>query len=473
MPSSSSRLELNPDRLLPGDPQQRRIARRLYEAVEDLPVISPHGHVDPRLLAGDVAFRDPATLLLSPDHYVTRLLHADGADLHELGVGCQSLSEFEARRAWRHLCERWEVFAGTPVRFWFEAELVEIFGVTLRPSAQTADAIFDQVAGRLDQDAYKPRALYDRFKIEVLTTTFDPCDDLSAYESLLDDPSWTGRTIPAFRPDRYLELDRPDWPKLVDRLGETAGLDTGDYQGFLAALRERRRFFIDHGATSADHSHLDARTDPLEPAEAERIYRAALTDGVNGDEATAFRRHMMMEMARMSCEDGLVMTLHPGIRRNHHRPTQAVFGPDAGCDIPVRVEFTEALRPLLERYGTSAGFHLVVFTVDETAWSRELAPLAGFYPSVYVGAPWWFLDAPDAIRRFRSAVTETVGFSRTSGFVDDTRAFCSIPARHDMARRVDAGVLAGYVTEHRLSEDEAAEIAVDMVTMQPRRVFKL
>ncbi len=470
---SSSRLELNPDRLLPGDPQQRRIARQLYEAVKELPVISPHGHVDPRILAEDVPFRDPAGLLISPDHYVTRLLHADGVSLHDLGVGRQALSEDEARRAWRHLCEHWKVFAGTPVRFWLEAELVEIFGVTLRPSAQTADTIFEQVTDCLGQNAYKPRALYDRFKVEVLTTTFDPCDDLSIYDMLFNDPTWAGKAIPAFRPDRYLELARPDWPKLVGQLGEAAGVDTGDYRGFLEALEQRRRFFVDHGATSADHSHFDARTDPLEAAEAGRIYRVALAGTANSDEAAAFRRHMMLEMARMSCEDGLAMTLHSGIRRNHHRPTEAVFGSDTGCDIPVGVEFTEALRPLLERYGTAAGFHLVVFTVDETVWSRELAPLAGFYPSVYVGVPWWFLDAPDAIRRFRSAVTETAGFFKTSGFVDDTRAFCSIPARHDMARRVDAGVLAGLVAEHRLNEEEAAEIAAALVTEQPRRAFKL
>jgi len=471
--ASSSRLELNADRLLPSDPQRRSIARRLYESVRDLPVISPHGHVDPRLLADDLPFPDPASLLISPDHYVTRLLHASGVGLQELGVGRQSLTEGHARRAWRHLCEHWNIFAGTPVRFWLEAELAEIFGVTLRPSAHTADAIFDQVAGCLDEDAYKPRALHDRFKIEALATATDPCDDLSAYDSLVDDPSWRGRAIPAFRPDRYLEPARSDWPRLVERLGDAAGLDTGNYRGFLQALSQRRRIFAEHGATSADHSHLDARTDPLEPAEAERIYRAALAGSANPDEATAFRRHMMLEMARMSCEDGLVMTLHPGIRRGHHQPTEAAFGPDAGCDIPVQVEFTEALRPLLERYGTATGFHLVIFTADETVWSRELAPLSGFYPSVYVGVPWWFLDAPDAIRRFRSAVTDTAGFFKTSGFVDDTRAFCSIPARHDMSRRVEAGVLAGMVAEHRLSEEEAVEIAAGLVTEQPRRVFKL
>ena len=250
-------------------------------------------------------------------------------------------------------------------------------------------------------------------------------------------------------------------------------MDVGDYAGYLAALEERRQYFIAHGAVSADHSHADARTDPLEPAEAARVYRAARAGEATAGECVAFRRHMVLEMARMSCDDGLVMTLHPGVRRHHHLRPYERFGADTGSDIPIRVEFTDALRPLLNRYGTHPGFHLVVFTLDETVWSRELAPLAGFYPSLFIGVPWWFLDAPDAMRRFRAAVTETAGLSRTSGFVDDTRAFCSIPARHDMARRIDAGYLAGLVAEHRLDEDEAVQTALDLVSGQPSRVFKL
>jgi glucuronate isomerase len=473
MVETAASLKLHPDRLLPAEPSVRAIARRLYEAVRDLPLISPHGHVDPRVLLDDEPFPDPATLFVTPDHYVTRLLHADGVPLEALGVGQGALSEQTSRQVWRQLCAHWPIFRGTPVRYWLEHELVEIFGVSLRPSAQTADSIYDQVAERLRQPAFRPRALYEQFRLAVLATTDDPSDDLSAHAALAADPSWTGRVIPTFRPDRYLEPALPGWREAVTRLSEASGVDTGDYPGYVRALEQRRQFFIAHGAVSADHSHPDVRTDPLEPSEAARLYRAALAGQATPDEALAFRRHMLLEMARMSVEDGLVMTLHPAVRRGHHTATVATFGPDTGSDIPIRVEFTDALRPLLERFGTSADFHLVVFTVDETVWSRELAPLAGFYPAVYVGVPWWFLDAPEAIRRFRAAVTETAGFSRTSGFVDDTRAYCSIPARHDMSRRIDAGLLAQLVAEHQLEEEEAMDTAVELVTHQPAKVFKL
>jgi glucuronate isomerase len=473
VPPSPSPLALDPEHLLPAEPGVRAIARRIYGEVRDLPLVCPHGHVDPALLLENEPFGDPAALFVTPDHYVTRLLHADGVDLAALGVGQGHLPEASAREVWRRLCERWHLFGGTPVRTWLEAELAGIFGVSVRPSARSADAIYDQVAERLGASEYRPRALYERFGISVLATTDDPCSDLSVHAALAADPTWHGRVIPAFRPDRYLEMTRPDWPVAVGQLAEASGIDTGAYPGFLLALEERRRHFVSHGATTADHAHADARTDPLEEAEAARIYRAGSSGQATPGEALAFRRHMLGEMARMSCEDGLVMTLHPGVRRNHHRPTFDRFGPDTGHDIPVRVEFTDALRPLLERFGTTPGFHLVLFSVDESAWSRELAPLAGFYPSVYVGAPWWFLDAPDAIRRFHAAVTETAGFSRLSGFVDDTRAFCSLPARHDMSRRVDAGTLARLVAEGRLEEDEAVGTAIGLTAGQPARVFKL
>jgi glucuronate isomerase len=472
-PNEAFPLAVHPDRLLPVDPSVRDIARRLYGAVRDLPIISPHGHVDPRILLDDVPFRDPAELFVTPDHYVTRLLHASGVPLDALGVGQGPLTETAARQAWRLLCSHWDIYRGTPVRYWLESELVEIFGVTVRPSAGTADAIYDHLAERLTQEAYRPRALFTRFKISVLATTDDPCDDLSAHAALDADPTWSGRVIPTFRPDRYLEASEAGWPHAVERLGEVSGVDTGTYPGWVEAMESRRRHFIARGAKSADHAHTDAGTEPLETSEVDRIYAAARGGAATAPEAVALRRHMLLEMARMSTEDGLTMTLHVGVRRGHHRSSNARYGPDTGSDIPLRGDFTDPLRPLLERYGTHPNLNLVLFTLDETVFSRELAPLAGFYPSVYVGAPWWFLDAPDAVRRWRSAVTETVGFTRTSGFIDDTRAFCTIPARHDMSRRLDSGHLATLVAEHRIDQDEALETVVDLVSGRPQEVFKL
>ncbi|MEU4215841.1 glucuronate isomerase [Actinoplanes sp. NPDC026623] len=466
-------LTVHPDRLLPAEPGVRDIARRLYAAVRELPIVSPHGHVDPRILVDDAPFADPASLFIQPDHYVTRLLHAGGVPLDRLGVGAGPMPERRAREAWRLLCGNWHLLRGTPVRYWFDSELAETFGVRERPGAENADAIYDRIAAQLAGPAHRPRALLRRFGIEVLATTDDPADDLEAHARLARDPEITTRVIPTFRPDRYLEPARPDWADAVGRLGAAADTEVGDYGGYLAALERRRRYFAGHGAVSADHGHADAVAEPLERSAAERIYRWALAGKASEADATAFRRHMIMEMARMSCDDGLVMTLHPGVRRNHHPGTFARYGADVGADIPVATEYTDALRPLLSRFGTHPNLHLVLFTVDPDAFAREIAPLAGFYPSVYAGAPWWFLDSPALIRRYQESVAEIAGLARMSGFIDDTRAFCSIPARHDMSRRLDAGFLAGLVAAHRLDEDEALDAVTTLVAEQPRRVFKL
>lgn len=465
-------LTLHPDRLFPADPGTREIARRLYDGVRDLPIISPHGHVPAQWLADDTAFTDPTALLISPDHYVTRLLHASGVPLEELGVGA-ALSQAQSRLAWRIFCAHWPAYRGTPVRHWMESELHEIFGITVRPSESTAERTYDAIAEKLATAEFRPRALMKRFGISVLATTDDPCDDLTAHARLRADPGFVPRVLPTFRPDKYLEPGRAGWPGLVDALGTAANIDTGDYPGFLASLESRRRYFVEHGAVSADHSHRDVVTLTLDRGECDRIFAAARAGRATEAETTALRRHLLVEMARMSTEDGLVMTLHPGVLRDHHTPSAARFGPDSGHDIPVAMEYTRGLRHLLNRFGTTPGFQLILFTLDETTFSREIAPLAGFYPSVYAGAPWWFLDAPEAIGRSRGALTETAGFTRTSGFVDDTRAFCSIPARHDMSRRVDCGYLAELVATHRLDEDEAAQTAHDLVEVNPRRAFKL
>lgn len=471
--SSRTALAPDPDRLLPPDPATRAVARELYAGVRGLPIISPHGHVPAEWLADDTPFADPTALLITPDHYVTRLLHAHGVSLTDLGVGEGALSEQRSRAAFRLLCSHWSVYRGTAVKFWLESQLTEIFGIRLAPSAETADRIWEQVAEALTRPDFRPRALYRRFGIEVLATTDDPTDDLDAHRRLREDPTWTGRVVPTFRPDRYLEPAGATWGADVDRLAEVSGIDTGEYDGFLAALADRRRYFRSFGAVSADHSHADARTDPLAQGDAAHLYALARKGDVTTGEATALRRHLVLEMARMSAEDGLVMTLHPGVSRNHHGPTQRRYGADVGADIPVRVDYTEALRPMLDRYGTHPNFRLILFTLDETAFSREIGPLAGFYPSVYAGAPWWFLDAPEAIRRYRAAITESAGFGKTSGFIDDTRAFCSIPARHDMSRRLDAGYLAQLVADGRLSVDEARDSLHDLVVTNPRKAFRL
>lgn len=464
---------LHPDRFLPADPASRTVARRILDHTAPLPIVSPHGHVEADLFVADEPFGDPTSLLITPDHYVTRLLHTRGVDPADLGVGGAGLDEAGSRRAFAELCAAWDDLAGTVVRSWLQTQFVDLFGVDVVPSADTADRVYDTIAEVLASDDFRPRALWDRFGLEVLATTDDPCSDLADHARLAADATWTGRVVPTFRPDAYLEPARPDWPDRVAGLGAAADIDSGTYAGYIAALETRRRFFVDHGATATDHSHADVVTDPLSETEAARIYAAALTGDATESECTAFRRHMIGEMARMSCEDGLVMMLHPGVVRNHHGPTFERFGPDTGHDLPRRIDFVEPLGPLLERYGTHPGFHLVLFTLDETAWTRELAPLAGFYPSVFVGVPWWFLDAPDALGRFWNGIVDQVGFGRTSGFVDDTRAFCSIPARHDLSRRIEAGVLARLVGEHRVTEDEAVTLATRLVTDQAREVFRL
>ena len=466
-------MELHPDRLFPSDPGARQLTRELYETVKDVPIISPHGHVPPQWLSENEPFTDPTSLLITPDHYVNRLLHASGVPLADLGVGQGPLSGDQARAAFRIFCRHWPIYRGTPVRYWFEETLVGLFGITVRPSADTADEIYDRIAAKLATEEFRPRALFDAFNISVLATTDDPCDDLSHHEQIAGDDSFTGRVLPTFRPDRYLDPSLPNWNEALDDLARVSGIDTGDYAGYIEALEDRRAYFKAHGAVSADHGHLDAGTAILPTEQVERIFAAARAGTVSDDDARLFRWHMTSEMARMSCDDGLVMTLHPGVRRNHHGPTHQTYGPDVGSDIPLAMEFTDSIRPLLQAYGTHPNLNLVLFTIDETVYSRELAPLAGFYPSVYVGVPWWFLDAPEAIGRFRSAVTETAGFSRISGFIDDTRAFCSIPARHDMSRRLDARYLAGLVAEHRLGLDEAHETINELVVDNPTRIFKL
>ncbi len=420
-------------------------------------------------LADDTPFRDPADLLLVHDHYITRLLHAQGVPLAALGVGGSTV---EPREAWRALCTHWRAFAGTASRIWLTDALADVFGIEETLSTANADATYDAIADQLSRPDFRPRALFERFGIEVLATTDDPLDDLRHHQRLAADPTFSGRVLPTFRPDVYVDPQAPRFAQNVARLVESVEAPL-TFAGYLDAIRSQRERFIAQGAVSADHGVIDPYTTTLEGVDAQALFDAAVAGELNEAQAREFRGHMLWQMAAMSVDDGLVMTIHPGVRRNHHTETFQRFGPDTGHDIPLRTEYTDNLRPLLQSFGTARDFHLVLFTIDETVFSRELAPLAGFYPSVYVGAPWWFLDAPDAMARFRGAVSETAGFYRTSGFIDDTRAFLSIPARHDVARRSDASYLAKIVVEGRLPESEAAEVMRDIVGAIPRKVFKL
>ncbi|MDR2896532.1 MAG: glucuronate isomerase [Propionibacteriaceae bacterium] len=469
-----TRLQLHPDRLFPADPSTRSIARQLYQSVASLPILSPHGHVPIDWLVSDRPWVDPLELLISPDHYITRLLHASGVALERLGVPPgQALSADDARAGWRLFCEHWPVFRGTPMKYWMEQVLVEVFEIDQAPSRETADQLFDQIAQRLARPDRRPRALMDRFNIEFLATTDDPLDALQGHDQLASDPGFNHRVAPTFRPDRLLNVTDPGWPQTLVDLSASTGVDALHWNGWLAAVAARRWFFKEHGGVSTDHGLVDASTEPVDQATAQRLFNKARHGQIEQGEATALAATMLFEQARMACDDGLTMTLHPGVLRDHHAASAARLGKDIGADIPTSVEFTRALRPMLNAFGTHPNFQLVLFTIDESTYSRELAPLAGFYPSVYLGAPWWFIDAPEAIGRFKRAVTESAGFSRLAGFVDDTRAFLSIPSRHDMARRLDAAHLAQLVAEHRLTIDEASEVIGQLVSANPRKVFRI
>ena len=465
-------LSLHPDRAFPAEPGVRDIARRLYARTSDLPLVCMHGHVDVDVLAADEPFSDPARLMVVPDHYVTRMLVSQGVSLDALGVPRRDGGPVEAdpRAIWRRFCAHWKLFRATPSRYWIEHELHEVLGVDVVPSEADADRLYDLIVERLASPEFRPRALLDRFKIELLATTDAATADLADHRTLRE--AGFGRVVPTFRPDALVHVGRPGWAEEVARLGAVAGEDTGSYAGYLSALARRREAFVEAGALATDHGHLTPDTTPLDPSSAEKIFEAALQGDVEPAAEAAFAAHMLFEMARMSCDDGLVMQIHPGVLRDHDRSVQAVNGPDQGFDIPVATEFTRALRPMLERFGSDPRFRVLLFTTDETSYSRELAPLAGVYPAVRLGAPWWFLDSPDGMRRFREAVTETAGFANTSGFVDDTRAFLSIPARHDLSRRIDAGYLARLVAEHRLDEDEAADTAVDLAYRLPLAAYQ-
>jgi glucuronate isomerase len=466
-------LRLHPDRLFPADTRTRDIARALHAGVKDLPIVSPHGHTDPAWFARDEAFSDPASLLIVPDHYVFRMLYSQGVPLDALGVPTVdgSLTESDPRTIWRIFADNYHLFRGTPSRMWLDWVFAEAFGIDVRLEPATADLYFDTIDAALKTPAFRPRALFDRFGIELIATTESPLDPLE-HHAAIRASGWQGRLVTAYRPDPVVDPDTPGFAANVRRFGETANEDVGSYAGYLAAHRFHRARFRAAGATSTDHGHPSAATADLTFAEAEALYARVMTQPTAAD-AELFRAQMLTEMAAMSVEDGMVMQLHPAVSRSHNAQVLARFGRDKGGDIPLPGEFVRALKPLLDRFGNDPRLTLILFTLDEDTYSRELAPLAGHYPALRLGPPWWFHDSPEGMRRFRERATETAGFYNTVGFNDDTRAFLSIPARHDVARRMDCGFLAQLVAEHRLEEDEAHEVARALAYDLVKQAYRL
>jgi glucuronate isomerase len=465
---------LHPDRLFASNPEERAIARELYASVAALPIISPHGHTDPHWFADNTPFANATELLIQPDHYLLRMLYSQGISLDALGVARSdgSSSNIDPAAVWQLFGDHYHLFRGTPTRLWMDHIFTEVFGINARLDSASAAEFFAEINRQLATAAFFPRALFERFNIEVIATTESPLDPLDAHQRLALDP-WQGRVITAFRPDPVVDPEYEGFADNIAELARISGVSCDSYSGYLDALRERRAFFKTLGATSTDHGHPSALTADLSAGECAHLYSGALAGALTAQEAEQFRGQLLLEMALMSVDDGLVMQIHPGVYRNHNPQLFAQHGRDKGADIPLPGEFVRNLKPLLDRVGNHPSFTLILFTLDETTYARELAPLAGHYPAVKLGPAWWFHDSPEGMLRYRHQVTETAGFYNTVGFNDDTRAFLSIPARHDVARRIDCRFLAQLVAEHRLEISEAHALAYDLAYQLAKNAYKL
>ncbi len=421
----------------------------------------------------DYSFGSPTELLLIPDHYVFRMLYSQGISLERLGIPRVDggSTEKDHRKIWQIFAENFYLFRGTPTGMWLVHELHDVFGVEDKLTGESAQDVYDQIAARLLSPEFRPRLLFERFNIAVLATTDSATDPLEAHGALRAS-GWKGRVVPTFRPDAVVNIDRTDWLQHLQALSKVSGIDIRDYRGYISALEDRRAYFRSFGATATDHAVLTPYTVELSAAEAERIFQKALKGEASVSDATAFIGHMLMESARMSIEDGLVMQLHPGSYRNHNQQIFERFGADKGADIPIATEYTRNLRALLNKYGNDPRLTLILFTLDESTYSRELAPLAGHYPAVKLGPAWWFHDSLNGMRRYRDLAMETAGLYNTTGFNDDTRAFASIPARHDLSRRVDADWLAGLVVRGVVEKSEAEEMIHDTAYRLAKRAYK-
>ncbi|MBT0958073.1 glucuronate isomerase [Alphaproteobacteria bacterium KMM 3653] len=453
----------DPNRLFPVEARQRDLARALYDSVAALPIISPHGHCDPIWFAQNARFPNPAELFVVPDHYVFRMLVSQGVPLGDLGVARVDGGAVEAdpRVIFRRFAKQYKLFRGTPSALWLDHSFEHVFGIDQVLGEATADAIYDHIEGCLATDAYRPRALFERFNIELLATTEGALDDLRWHAEIAQS-GWGGRVVTTYRPDAVVDPDFEGFAQNIAEFGALTGEDTTTWAGYLAAHVKRRAFFREHGATATDHGHPSAVTADLPRAEAEALFAKVVSGVFTPQEAELFRGQMLTEMARMSLADGMTLQIHAGSRRNHSAGVFAQFGRDKGFDIPGRTDYVAALKPMLDAVGMEPDLTIILFTLDETAYGRELAPLAGAYPALKLGPPWWFFDSYEGIKRFREATTETCGFYNTAGFNDDTRAFCSIPARHDVSRRSDCAYLSELVTTGRLREGDAFEVAHDL-----------
>lgn len=461
---------LHEDRLFPADERSRTIARRLYERIKGLPILSPHGHTQARWFANNEPFPDPVKLFVQPDHYVFRMLYSQGVTMEELEIGEGEIEE--PREVWRIFASHYHLFRGTPTRLWLDYAFQELFGMTERLCEKNAQFYYDTIAQKLQTPEFLPRTLYERFDIEVLATTDSALEGLADHEAIRKS-RWKARIIPTFRPDSVVDPQHPGFLDNVRALGALTGDDTFTWRGYLRALARRREYFKEMGCRATDHGHPTALTEDLSETSAAALFEQVIKGTAYAADLEIFRGQMLTEMARMSLEDGLVMQIHPGSVRNHNAQIFAKYGRDMGADIPAPTNYVEALRPLLNRFGNERDLTIILFTLDETTYSRELAPLVGHYPCLKLGPPWWFHDSPDGMMRFREMATETAGFYNTVGFNDDTRAFLSIPARHDVARRIDAAFLGRMVAEHRLDEDEAVELAEDLTVGLVKKAYKL
>lgn len=469
----SKALQLNSQRLFSPDPTIRQIATELYNSIQNLPIVSPHGHTDPAWFANDNAFSNPAELLIQPDHYVFRMLYSQGIRLESLGLGNSKEAQMvEPEAVWQIFAENYYLFRGTPSRMWMDYVFSEVFKIDVALDANTASHYYQVIDDSLKQAEFRPRALFDRFNIEVIATTENPLDKLQHHQKIAES-DWSGKVLTAFRPDNVLDPEQADFTEQIEKLSDISGETTTDYQGYLKALQNRREYFKRHGATSTDHGHLTPFTANLSDVKASQLYDKAMLGQVNAEECELFRGHMLTKMADMSIDDGLVMQIHPGCYRNHNKEVLSGFGRDKGADLPMPTEYVKNLKALMDKHGNNPALQVILFTLDETTYSRELAPLAGHYPSLKLGPAWWFHDSPEGMKRFRQQTMETAGFYNTVGFNDDTRAFMSIPARHDVARRIDAGFLAELVADHRLSLEEAHELAVDLTYNLVKKAYKL